>query len=138
MSAFNALLGTISKDGVDVELGNGMNFMGASVARNAATGKIDIGTPERLSLDLDVGIIATGPAFTTVTFTSATVPELAGLAVGDVVYASTRLDFSGADAICLVSAAVRAADSLSLTFLKTDAGPLNVSVTTVDLLILRT
>ncbi len=83
MSAFNALLGTISKDGVDVELGNGLNFVGASVERNAATGKIDIGTPERLSLDLDVGIIASGPAFTTKTFTSGTVPELAGLAVGD-------------------------------------------------------
>ncbi len=44
MTALDALLGTISEDGVELELGNGLNFMGAcvNVARNTVSGKIDI------------------------------------------------------------------------------------------------
>ncbi len=43
MTAYDALLGTISQDGVEVELGNGLNITGGlTVERNPATGKLDI------------------------------------------------------------------------------------------------
>ncbi len=44
MSALDALLGTISYNGAELELGSGLNFTGAgvTVSRNAVTGKIDI------------------------------------------------------------------------------------------------
>ncbi len=43
MSAYDALLGTISQDGVPVELGNGLNITGGlTVTPNPATGKLDI------------------------------------------------------------------------------------------------
>ena len=44
MTAYDALLGTISKDGVQLELGSGLNFTGSGVTivRNPATGKLDI------------------------------------------------------------------------------------------------
>lgn len=43
MTSLDALLGTISWNGSPLELGSGLNFAGAvTVARNAATGKIDI------------------------------------------------------------------------------------------------
>lgn len=47
MTAYDALLGTISKDGVPIELGSGQNFTGAGVTitRNTATGKLDIAIP---------------------------------------------------------------------------------------------
>jgi hypothetical protein len=42
-TSLDALLGTISKDGVELELGSGLNFTGSvTVVRNAVSGKIDI------------------------------------------------------------------------------------------------
>ncbi len=43
MTQLDALLGTISKDGVELELGSGLNFTGSvAITRNTVTGKLDI------------------------------------------------------------------------------------------------
>lgn len=85
-----------------------------------------------LTIVPNLGTLANGPAFTTFTVTSGTIPALAGLSVGDSVKASMRNDHN-ADGYALVDSSVRAADSITLTFLKIDVGTIDVGVVTIDL-----
>lgn len=78
------------------------------------------------------GTLTAGPAFTTFTVDSGTIPSLAGLAVGDSVAVGMRNDHDAQD-YAAVQASVRAADSVSITFLKTTTGTLSVGLVTLDL-----
>jgi hypothetical protein len=137
--SLDALLGNVWDSDAEVELGGGLNFRnGLTAVYNPATKRIDVSSfGYQVSIDVDLGAVASGPAYTTFTVTSATSPELAGLVVGDVVYATTQLDFATGDGLCLVSAAVREPDSVALTFLKVTAGPVLLGAFTIDLGIIR-
>ena len=79
-----------------------------------------------------LGTLGSGPAYTTFTVDSGTIPSLAGLEVGDSVSASMRNNHD-ADNYSLIQASVRTADSVDLTFLKLDVGTIDVGLVTVDL-----
>lgn len=79
-----------------------------------------------------LGTLNNGPSYTTFTVNSGTIPALAGLEVGDSVTAAMRNDHD-ADGYSLVQASVRAADSITLTFLKIDVGTIDVGLVTLDL-----
>jgi hypothetical protein len=83
-----------------------------------------------------LGTLSNGPAFTTFTVNSGTIPSLAGLVVGNSVAAAMRNDHD-ADGFSLVQASVRAANSISLTFLKADAGTFSIGAVTLDLGIIK-
>jgi hypothetical protein len=79
-----------------------------------------------------LGTLTGGPAFTTFTVDSGTIPSLAGLAVGDSVAAAMRNDRDAQD-YSVVQASVRAANSVSITFLRAVAGTIDVGIVTLDL-----
>ncbi len=91
-------------------------------------------TPDARAITIvpTLGTLSNGPAYTTFTVDSGTIPSLAGLAVGDSIAATMRNDHD-ADGYALIQASVRLADSIDLTFLKIGAGTIEVGVVTLDL-----